>query len=1071
MHFVARKLFLSVLTHGFFAALILLTLFMPALAWADLAITNSQCPPSVCDNTAGGSTFWPGVGNFSICNNTIAPWTLMGFRWKTANFNGFTTFGGPAPSVSGSGPYQYEQRVAASDQVLRAAFCLNSYSLGNPVPAGKNGQPYDFDLLIKNGSCSPVQPFATPTPIACSAVTALSNQAAYYDSNLCVSQSMGKNGGPDSGGLINTFVGQTQIQVARPAAGWSVNTDPIIWDPVVGMGNSPLYLMASAAGQEYLSVDMFYIFGIGSKESKAANIMAGTPLFIPTNAAGVAGTYHVENTTFAAIVGAYPSFFPDYACIATYPDVTTAIGTACYPAISDPLYHYMSQAGYPAPDLQDNSAQLVNSVFAVDFNMYRLYDAMMASTDLCFKKLLEGGSDPLAAVKILPAGYNQGMNSGFQAGALPPSAGTLAATDITSFTSPGNSNYRDDVLRTATNLSNASAACPHSSGVFDPPINLTDLQTFFFGNGGTVGAQGDGGLLRQFALSGTDRTNMWNDVLCAFNLLKGRAPTPGLTASQISYRYDFLTILRVARRYFSLQRPFPTQSDFTTWVVNHSTTNGAACGITNDVSFPYINTLTPAQNSNVCPDFPVTLNTTDNVGVTSVDYTLDPDLLAWNPAANGGGGNYSFIAAGSDPHFPASGPGKLWVRSSDACGNQTIRMLAFNVSCGTPTPTVTPTATRSSTPTASPSATPTATKTASPTLTASPTASPSYSPSSTVTVSPSPSATPSASPSSSPSSTRSASPTLSASPTVSPSSSATLTRSPTLSASPSASPLATNTASPSVTATPSASPSPSPSSTRTATVTVSPTPSPSSSPSFTSSPTAPGTFTDTSTVTFTPTVSPSATVTQSFTTTPTLTATPTVTPTLTPSQTYSATCTRTASPTLTATPTPSQTFSATFTRTASSSSTATATASPTATLSSSFTATPSTTFTPTVSPSFSVTPSFSVSPTITPTTDRYFAQDSLIKVRGLYPNPFSDQLRVYYTLRVDAEVKLDIYNVAGEPIWHTGLFAKAGKNEVIWLGENGTGSRCASGTYVLRMQAEGVDKSVDGFWERAAITR
>jgi hypothetical protein len=112
-----------------------------------------------------------------------------------------------------------------------------------------------------------------------------------------------------------------------------------------------------------------------------------------------------------------------------------------------------------------------------------------------------------------------------------------------------------------------------------------------------------------------------------------------------------------------------------------------------------------------------------------------------------------------------------------------------------------------------------------------------------------------------------------------------------------------------------------------------------------------------------------------------------------------------------------------------------------------------------------------VSPTISPTSDRFFQQETLIKVRGLYPNPFSDRLRIYYTLRVQAHVVCTIYDVAGEPIRRMETEGAAGKNEMVWLGDNENGGRCASGTYVLHLDAEGVDHTVDGFWERAAISR
>lgn len=109
--------------------------------------------------------------------------------------------------------------------------------------------------------------------------------------------------------------------------------------------------------------------------------------------------------------------------------------------------------------------------------------------------------------------------------------------------------------------------------------------------------------------------------------------------------------------------------------------------------------------------------------------------------------------------------------------------------------------------------------------------------------------------------------------------------------------------------------------------------------------------------------------------------------------------------------------------------------------------------------------------TATRTPGGFFRQESLIQVRGLYPNPFSDRLKIYFTLRVDAQVQLRIYNVAGEPIRTLEMAGRAGPNQLEWLGDNQAGQRVASGAYVLRVQAEGLDGSTDDFWERAAVSR
>jgi hypothetical protein len=80
-------------------------------------------------------------------------------------------------------------------------------------------------------------------------------------------------------------------------------------------------------------------------------------------------------------------------------------------------------------------------------------------------------------------------------------------------------------------------------------------------------------------------------------------------------------------------------------------------------------------------------------------------------------------------------------------------------------------------------------------------------------------------------------------------------------------------------------------------------------------------------------------------------------------------------------------------------------------------------------------------------------------------------MHLYFTLRVDAELALQIYNVAGEPVWQTRAQGRAGKNLLRWDGANGAGSRCASGAYVLRLGAHGVDGTQETLWERTVIAR
>jgi hypothetical protein len=302
--------------------------------------------------------------------------------------------------------------------------------------------------------------------------------------------------------------------------------------------------------------------------------------------------------------------------------------------------------------------------------------------------------------------------------------------------------------------------------------------------------------------------------------------------------------------------------------------------------------------------------------------------------------------------------------------------------------------------------------------------------------------------------------------------------------SPSATPTITRTATASVTA----SASPSASATRTA--------SASATPSATATATLTPSVSASATRSLTPSASASATATRSATPSASATATRSVTPSASPSATASAsatlsvtssaTATRTVtvSPSASVTPSRSMTASATSTESATASRTLTgmpsASASPSPSSSPSFTATATATGTAVIAASSTPTPSATASPRTAAASPSaspsavlgtFFQQGRLIEVRGLYPIPFVDTMHLYFTLRVDARIDLQVYDVAGEPVWHLQAPGRAGKALLDWEGINELGGRCAAGVYVLRLRAQGVDGTTDEIWERAAISR
>ena len=96
----------------------------------------------------------------------------------------------------------------------------------------------------------------------------------------------------------------------------------------------------------------------------------------------------------------------------------------------------------------------------------------------------------------------------------------------------------------------------------------------------------------------------------------------------------------------------------------------------------------------------------------------------------------------------------------------------------------------------------------------------------------------------------------------------------------------------------------------------------------------------------------------------------------------------------------------------------------------------------------------------------------MIKIHGIYPNPFVNTLKIFFTLKVDSTVNVKFFNVAGEVI-HTQELGPLprGVNIATWDGVNNAGARVASGIYIFRLEGYGLDGSQDAFWDTVAITR
>lgn len=95
-----------------------------------------------------------------------------------------------------------------------------------------------------------------------------------------------------------------------------------------------------------------------------------------------------------------------------------------------------------------------------------------------------------------------------------------------------------------------------------------------------------------------------------------------------------------------------------------------------------------------------------------------------------------------------------------------------------------------------------------------------------------------------------------------------------------------------------------------------------------------------------------------------------------------------------------------------------------------------------------------------PFTNQYAPGEQLTSLQN-YPNPFTKETMIRYSLPENGEVKIDLYDASGRFIRNL-LWGPqyAGENRTIWDGTNNSGTRLKSGiyTYVLQFQGQQISK-------------
>lgn len=649
---------------------VLLLAAMPCLAQVRISIQN---------DTAAGSPRYPRI---TACNETQALRQLEGWRFRTRDFSGYTTWMSGF-TKEGAAPVQYTQSLSPMENRLVAGRCMTPVDYTGVPASGQDGTLFDAQALIKSGSCHEQPPLPDAPALSCAQAETQSAGAAYHG-NAC------QEPRTSQGGFVASFEGRTQIHMVLPKTGVTVNGVPVKWDPRPLGG--PLYPMSLAMAQEILHVDWRVLAAMGAKESFFSMVEAGKEdkgliSAYPGDVSGVYSPWQFEEPTFLRLVQTYPEFFPAHGpCLNRYPDLLQA--SACSPGGSSatPIF-YLQTPGTSPRGTGNNSPQIANVLTSASLNLYWVFDALLRATDFPMPRALTIPKDPRLVLSALLAACNLGIYSGFET----PLKDTAILHDPAGSQrfATGNSNYRPQIFAVLDALDSAarhSTACGGDALIYDAPISLTDVQRFFFGGSvtpGTPAAQGDGGLLLHFSLSPSQRQALLSDLECTFAKLKGKAPsTTGQGA--ISFRYDWLTLLRVAKARLPVRREPSPVNDLQAFIRVNGKKPITAEGLPKDSTYPNLTLLTPPGQVPAADSagFRLGVKAVDDASVLKVEWTLDSTWRDWSSAYSSGGLLEVRIACGS-LGLPAAGQaGRLWVRAIDGCGNATVQEVGFNQTIG-----------------------------------------------------------------------------------------------------------------------------------------------------------------------------------------------------------------------------------------------------------------------------------------------------------------------------------------------------------------------------------------------------
>ena len=305
--------------------------------------------------------------------------------------------------------------------------------------------------------------------------------------------------------------------------------------PVNNMNGVRIYIpnsymaMGLAFNYEMLKINPGFQVALGTKENFAAGVVPAST-GVTTNPVVINGVtwywpiqfqpdgpYQQQADDFNSVVSYFPDFFPPGAAHGNYTTVANA---------ADPNW--------------------ISATISSGLSLTITRETLNAVPAVNYVQFMQQAADPWAEMEIIAFGYNRGIGSIWTSKIFTTNrAAALASTNIANDFNMGGFASYVPTLQAIIEATNADQTM-----TYDAQISWADMTTFFTE-------------LQKFYGNGVPSTTDWNamisDVQKAFNVLAAHWGTGGT----ISYRYDFLTLLRVAKQY--LPQPYNPRPTGSNW--------------------------------------------------------------------------------------------------------------------------------------------------------------------------------------------------------------------------------------------------------------------------------------------------------------------------------------------------------------------------------------------------------------------------------------------------------------------------------------------------------------------------